>query len=113
MSILISLWFAVAAVWALTGTNAQAALARQDLREDSDPLVQEAARLWVPIRWLSRPHKRRERAHLEARMREQPRTWARYRRLDRELSAWNALESSVALAFAGAAWSSIAAIIGR
>lgn len=112
MSLTISLFFTIAAFWALTGTNTQAALARQDLREDSEALIREAARVWAPVRWLARPQRRRERALLEARLREDPATWARYRRLNQELSSWNALESSVALAFAGAAWSTIAALFG-
>jgi len=44
------------------------------------------------------PRRRRERAQIEAQLREDSERWSKYEVLRRELSAWNALESSVALA---------------
>jgi hypothetical protein len=100
--------FAIAPVWALTGTNTQARLSRERLLEDPDPRVVKAARLWSPTRWLARPTRRRRRAAAEAEVRSDPVLWRRYERLCQELSAWNALESSVALAFAA----SVTVLIG-
>jgi hypothetical protein len=52
---------ALAGSWfALQGTNAQAALAKEKLLTDSNPIVQAAARLWTPgRRWII--HRRRQR----------------------------------------------------
>jgi len=41
-------WFLIAAIWALQGTNAQAALARERLLADDDPLIAAAGRAWTP-----------------------------------------------------------------
>jgi hypothetical protein len=112
MSLLISLWFAVAAFWAMTGTNTQARLTRQQLLEDDDPLVRRAVGGWTPVRWLALPKTRAERRRLESQLRKDPERRARYTRLSQELGAWNALESSVALAFVAALWSAGAALFG-
>lgn len=96
-------------IFALMGTNAQASLAKQRLLRDNNPLVQEAARLWTPgRRWLlHRGHQRLQNV-FEMHLRErEPAEWTRYLTLTRELWAWNALESGVAL-LSGAA---VAALI--
>jgi hypothetical protein len=98
MDTLITLWLANAAFFALFGTNTQARLARERLLADTDPLIATAARLWRPVRCLMTPTRRRERAVAEAAIRIDPARSNRYDRLRQELSAWNALESSVALA---------------
>lgn len=98
MNSIISFSLAVAALLALYGTNLQAALSREHLINDEDPLVAAAGRNWVPLRWLSTPGRRHRLGTAESRVRENPALWTRYGRLRRELSAWNALESSVALA---------------
>ena len=91
-----------AALLALVGTNTQARLARQILLADEDPLIAEAGRLWTPtprwLSWLSRPSRRSRRAAVEEELRKNPERAKRYDRLCAELFAWNALESSVALA---------------
>jgi hypothetical protein len=98
-AIFAALWFANAAVLALYGTNVQAALARERLLGDADPLVAAAGRLWRPYpAWMATPAGRRRRSDAEAKVRVDPARGARYDRLRRELSAWNALESSSALA---------------
>lgn len=58
------------------------------------------------------PKTRAERRRLESQLQEDPERWARYTRLRQELGAWNALESSVALAFVAALWSAGVAIFG-
>ncbi|MGH3117927.1 MAG: hypothetical protein ACRDWY_07365 [Actinomycetes bacterium] len=97
MAIYVAASFAMAAIWALMGTNVQAALSRQRLLEDEDPRVAVAGRLWRPLqfRWL-KSAKRRRAAEVE--FRDDPIAWRRYQRLITELFAWNALESSVAIA---------------
>jgi hypothetical protein len=108
---------AVAAIWALLGTNAQAALARGQLLADDDPLIAAAGRAWTPLSradpliaaaeraWTPlsrvtsrRRSRRRQRAEIEAELRRDSERWLHYEALRRELRAWNALESSVALA---------------
>ena len=97
------LFAAIAAYFGLIGTNAQAALAKQRLLADTNPLIAWAGRLWRPgFRWLARPARRHQRQEMEAKLREDAAEWARYDRLRRELWAWNAVESGVAMAFAGA-----------
>jgi hypothetical protein len=101
MGLYVSVQFAIAALLALAGTNAQARLSRGRLLADEDPLIAEAGRLWTPgPRWLSRPSRRRRGESVEARLRQDPERARRYDRLRTELFAWNALETSVALASA-------------
>jgi hypothetical protein len=95
---LVPLWFLIAAIWALEGTNAQAALTRRRLLADDDPLIAAAGRAWTPLRILASRRRRRQRAEIEAELRKDPDRWGRYDLLRRELRAWNMLESSVALA---------------
>jgi hypothetical protein len=108
----VALTLAGAAWLALIGTNIQARLARARLLADDDPLVVEAGRLWTTmprrLSWLSRPSHRRRRAAAEENVRQDPERAKRYDRLCTELFAWNALETSVALAFTA----SIIAAIG-
>jgi hypothetical protein len=112
LSILLTLWLAGAAVFALVGTNTQARLSRERLLADDDPLVAEAGRLWTPYpRWLSRPGRRRRRTAIEVQVRLDPERAKRYDRLRAELVAWNALESSVALAFAASIVAVVATIV--
>ncbi|HVX69865.1 MAG TPA: hypothetical protein VHA79_09265 [Mycobacteriales bacterium] len=101
--------FLIASVWALEGTNTQAAAARERLRNDEDDRVAEAADLWRPSRWLARPATRRRRAAAEAELRVDPDLWDRYQDLCSDLKAWNYLESSVALAMSAALLSLIRA----
>jgi hypothetical protein len=103
-------WFLIAAIWALSGTNAQAAMAREDWYEDDDPLIAEGGRLWLPAPWLAGKRRRKRVAEIEAELRHDADRWKRYRRLKRDLRAWNALESSVALAAAASLGALIAAI---
>lgn len=97
--------FAVAAVLALIGTNAQAQLARGRLLNNDDPDIAMGGRLWRPSKWLVKPSTRRSRAHVEAVLKSDADKWARYQALVAELWAWNALETSVALAL-------IASVVG-
>lgn len=106
---------AFAALLALIGTNTQARLARQVLLADDDPLISEAGRLWTPmprrLSLLSRPSHRRRREAAEEKVRQDPDRAGRYNRLEAELFAWNALETSVALAFVASVIAAIAALI--
>jgi hypothetical protein len=92
-----AMWLAAASILAYYGTNVQAEHARRRLLTDDDPRVVAAGQTWTPVWWLSLPAKRRRRARVEGALRDDPELWARYRILRRELSAWNALESSVVL----------------
>jgi hypothetical protein len=112
MGLYVSIQFAIAAMLALVGTNAQARLSRGRLLADEDPLVAEAGRLWTPgPRWLAAPTYRRRREAVEVRLREDPERAKRYDRLRTELFAWNAIETSVALAAAASLVSIVAAIV--
>jgi hypothetical protein len=64
-----------AAILALTGTNAQARLAKKRQLADEDRDVVAAARLWSLFRWLQRPSGRRALALAEARGREDREHW--------------------------------------
>lgn len=108
---LLPLWFLIAAIWALGGTNAQAQLARKQLLADDDPLIADAGRAWTPSRLVAPRRKRRQRAEIEAELRKDPERWARYDELLRQLRAWNLLESSVAFA-AGASILALVASFG-
>jgi hypothetical protein len=99
--------FLIAALWALEGTNQQAALAKGRLLADDDPLIAAAGREWTPFRLVASRRRRRKRAEIESLLRVDPKRWRRYDVLRRELRAWNMLESSVALAAAA----SIAALV--
>jgi hypothetical protein len=110
MSLYAAMTLMCAAVVALTGTNAQARLAKKRLFNDEDRDVVAAARLWTPVRWLQRPSSRRALATAEARVRDDPERWERYVDLCTELRAWNALETSVALALPASVVGLIAAI---
>jgi len=94
------LGFVAAAFFGLLGTNTQARLARARLLNDEHPLVAQAGRLWTPFRWPVRRNHRQERSRLEADLKAEPAIWGRYQTLCEELSAWNALESGVAMALA-------------
>lgn len=103
MEIYVAVSLAVAAFWALSGTNAQARLARQRMLGDADPLIATAGRLWYPgPRWLMTPGRRLRREEAEAKLRPDTVRLQHYERLCQELHAWNALESSVALAISAA-----------
>jgi len=102
-----ALMFVLVALLALSGTNAQARLARANLLADPDEGIAEAGRAWTPVRWVASREKRRVRLQLEAELKSDPEKWARYTRLTAELRAWNALETSVALALPA----SVAAVI--
>ena len=97
---LVPLMFLIAAIWALEGTNEQAALAKGRLLADDDPLIAAAGREWAPSRLLTSRRRRQRRTEIEALLREDPKRWRRYDVLRRELRAWNMLESSVAIAAA-------------
>ena len=107
----ISLFLLIAALFALAGTNTQARLAREQLFGDVDPLVAAAGRLWSPGRWLTRRSRRRQRDAAEGELRSDPARWRHYRRLQDDLFAWNALESSVAVAAAGALLALVASLL--
>jgi hypothetical protein len=109
--LVLTIWFAIAAFWALIGTNTQSTLSREQLREDPDPLIREVAEKWTPVRWRSLPKKSPDRQRLEDRIREDPARWARHHRLRRELGAWNALESSAALALGAAVLAALADVL--
>ena len=108
---LLPLWFLIAAIWALGGTNAQAQLAKRQLLADDDPLIADAGRVWTPSRLVASRRRRRQRAAIETELRKDPERWARYEDLLRQLRAWNLLESSVALA-AGASILALLASFG-
>lgn len=100
-----------AALLGYLGTNTQAALAKQRLLDDPDPLIAEAGRLWTPVRWFGiGPARRRRRYEVEAELRADDVRWGRYRRLLRELTAWNQVESSIVLALAGSVYAILASI---
>lgn len=90
--------FLIAAIWALAGTNAQAALARGRLLADDDPLIAAAGKLWAPLPRLASKRRRRQRTEIEVELRKDFERWSRYEVPRRELWTWNMLESSVALA---------------
>jgi hypothetical protein len=88
----------IAAVWALAGTNSQAALARDRLLADDDSLIVAAGKLWRPVPQLASRRLKRQRAEIEVELRKDSKRWSRYQELRRELWGWNMLESSVAIA---------------
>lgn len=103
----------IAAVLALTGTNAQARIARRQMLGSEDPLISTAARAWRPVpTWLMFGSARRSRIEAEAAVRVDPARWTRYADLTSELRAWNALESSVALALPAAVAAFLSTLIG-
>jgi hypothetical protein len=102
MNVYFSTSLVLAALWALSGTNTQARLSRKRLLTDEDADIAAAARLWKPIRWLRRSSERRSLDVAEQRFRDDPVRWERYVDLCSELRAWNALESSVAIALPAA-----------
>jgi len=103
----------VAALLALTGTNTQARVARRQMLRSEDPLISTAARAWAPVlTWLMFGERRRLRIEAEAAVRVDPARWTRYVDLTVELRAWNALESSVALALPAAVAAFISALVG-
>jgi hypothetical protein len=95
-------WLLVAAIWALTGTNAQARGARRQAANDSDSDIAAALAMWRPIPWLARRERRAQMHQLESQIEQDAGRWSRYVDLRADLRAWNALESSVALAAAAA-----------
>ena len=105
--------FAIAAVLAVVGTDAQSRLSRERLLADEDPLIAEAGRLWrPPPRWLSsRPSRRRRLAEVEAKLRRDPERAKRYDRLATELFAWNALETSAAIAAIASIIAAVTALV--
>ena len=104
--------FAVAACFALIGTNAQARLSRGRLLADDDPLIAEAGRTWTPgPRWLATPSRRRRHAAAEQKLRQDPERASRYAQLRAELAAWNLLESSAALAAAASFLAVVATLV--
>jgi hypothetical protein len=110
---ILPLLFLIAAIWALQGTNAQAAMARQRLLTDDDPLIAAAGRAWRPgPRLVAPPSLRRRRVQIEAMLRSDPKRWSKYQTSLRELSAWNALESSVAIAAGASVLALVAALVG-
>jgi hypothetical protein len=110
MSLYVTGMLAVAAILALVGTDNQARLTRSRLLADPDPLIAEAGRLWrPPPRVISqRPSRRRRCAAIEAELRQDPERSKRYDVLCTELFAWNALETSVALATVASVFAIIA-----
>ena len=102
MSSYVAVIVLVAALLALTGTNAQARLARQALLANADPLIAAAGRTWRPLRWPAGKKARLARRLAEDAIRADPPRWGQYKRLCEELRAWNALESSVALGLSAA-----------
>jgi hypothetical protein len=86
--------FLIAAIWALEGTNEQAALTKRQLLADDDPLIAAAGRAWTPLPRLLSGRRRK----IEAELRKDTERWSRYDELRRQLRAWNMLESSVAVA---------------
>lgn len=98
LDVIIAADILIAAVWALIGTNAQAADAREQICADEDERVVAAGDLWRPVRFLTTPTHRRRRIAAENALRGDAALWLRYERLRRNLAAWNYLESSVALA---------------
>lgn len=112
MSTYVAVTVFFAALFALTGTNAQARLAREALLKNEDPLIAAAGRTWRPIGWLGGKTYRRERRMAEAAVRPDAARWERYQRLCEELRAWNALESSVALGLSAALVAGVQSIFG-
>jgi hypothetical protein len=101
LGVIIAFYFAVASIWGLMGTNAQAALARQRLLNDPDEAIARAGQLWRPMMWARRRSVRLRQAAAENAIHSDPDRWQQYQRLCRELWAWNMMESAVAMAFGG------------
>jgi hypothetical protein len=100
--------FVAASVLALVGTNAQARLTKERFLSDPNPLVVEASRLWTPTRWATGRQRRKKRGGVERKIQANAEDWLRYQSICNELFAWNALETSVAIA----AVASVVAFIG-
>jgi len=99
LNLQVAVYFFLAALMGLSGTNSQARLAKARLFEDEDPRIAAAARHWRPVRlpWMKTT---KERKTAEALFVDDLPTWRRYVRMKVELTSWNNLESSVALAWA-------------
>jgi hypothetical protein len=104
LTFIASLWFLVAAVWAVLGTRHQVELSYARLWRQE----REAAETYRTIeewtsevprwRFLRRRHLKRE---IEEIIRDDHQLWERYQEMHKELSAWNLLESAAALVFGG------------
>lgn len=104
--------FFFSALLALRGTNKQAAIAKRRLLADSNPLVAHAAALWAPgPRWIRLRKRRTSRASAEAEIKLDVLEWRRYTELLQEFSAWNDLESAVAIALPAAGIVAVISII--
>ena len=104
MNLVASLWFLVAAIWAVVGTRHQCELSYARLCRQE----REAAETYTTIeewtseiprwRFLRRRQLKRE---IEEIIRDDHELWERYQEMHKELSAWNLLESAAALVFGG------------
>jgi hypothetical protein len=104
LNIVASLWFLVAAIWAVIGTRHQfelsyTRLCRQE-REAAETYTTIEEWTWEVPRWrfLRRRQLKRE---IEQIVRDDHELWERYQEMHKELSAWNLLESAAALVFGG------------
>ncbi|MEC5185289.1 hypothetical protein RCH12_002765 [Cryobacterium sp. MP_3.1] len=100
--------FTGATFFALVGTNNQARLSKSRLLSDPDALIVQAGGLWLPVKWTASRRNKRVLAAIEAQLKDEPGRWKRYQMLCGEMFAWNALETSVAIAFPAA----IAVLVG-
>ena len=105
MGIVLAIWFFVASAWLMIGTRRQVELSWDRVRRQERLAAETytAVKEWtseVP-RW--RPWRRRQlRREIEEIVRDDAGLWTRYQEIQKDLSAWNLLESAAALASAAA-----------
>jgi hypothetical protein len=102
----------VGAAWmGLSGTNAQAALAKQRLINDENPLIARVGVMWRPgPKWI-RPRHSKAWTLAEAELMMNSEAWTRYQLLCFELRAWNNIESAVALTLVASGLGVVASIV--
>lgn len=110
--VIVPVFVLISAVWALAGTNQQAALSKWRMLDDPDQAVASAARLYRPG-WLHLPPYWSRLRKAEAVIRPHPEAWHRYDMIRRELRAWNLLESAVAIAMLASVLALIPAVVER
>ena len=108
-----AVWFLVVSVWVIVGTRRQAELAIVRLRREERAAAEAhtTVKEWMSEVPLWRVRRRRQlRKEIHGLIRDDVVLWIRYQELEKELSAWNLLESAAALAFAGSLVQLFAAI---
>jgi hypothetical protein len=108
-----AIWVLIASVWVIIGTRHQVELSTARLWRQE----RSAAETYTTIKeWMSevprwRVRRRRQlRREIQEIVRDDAELWTRYQEVQKELSAWNLLESAAALAFAGSLYQLIDAV---